>query len=289
MDRRKSHAVLLTLCAAALWGTTFPAVKVGLEYVNPFNFLMWRFFLATIVLLIVQMLRGTSISELIRPETVSMGFVMSLSFLMQYLGQVGTTASEAAVLINSSPVMVPMLGYALIKERLNAKKWSAVVLGTVGVILMSGIAATNGNGGYPVIGTIELLFSALLTSIFIVVSKKNVAVVKPLDIILGSFIFASLFIFMFTLLSGNVSLSLWNSYTTSAIVIYLSLFCTALPFILWFRGLGSLSATGSTVITLFEPVVGVALSIVFLGEAFTVLAAAGTSLIFIAIVLMGTQ
>ena len=42
-------------------------------------------------------------------------------------------------------------------------------------------------------------------------------------------------------------------------------------------------------ITLFEPVVGVALSVVFLGEAFTVLAAAGTSLIFIAIVLMGTQ
>ncbi len=286
MEKRRLKAVLLTLAAAALWGTSFPLVKVGLENANPYDFLMWRFLLATSVLLIIQLLRGAKIRGLFRLETVTMGFVMSLSFLLQYVAQVSTTASEAAVLVNTSPIMVPLFAYVLINEQLSLKRWPAVISGMFGIILTSGIVANGSSAGSPVAGTLELLLSAVLTSIFIVISKKNMAGIKTVDLILGSFIFASAFVFIFTLISGNFSMSLWSNQISVASVVYLSIFCTVVPFFLWFRGLRSLSATTSTVITLFEPVVGIIISVTFLGEVFTVIAAAGTALIFLGIALM---
>ncbi len=289
MEKERLNAVMFTLCAAALWGTSFPVVKIGLENVNPLNFLMWRFLLATLVLLTVGLLSGTDFAKLLRPETALLGLVMALAFLMQYLGQMGTTASEAAVLINTSPIIVPPLGYMLISERLDVKKWPAVAFGVAGVLLMSGIATAGKTPGFPVMGTIELLTSALFTSVYIIISKRSVPAGRPVDTILGSFIFASVFVLAFTFVSGNASLSVWSTAFPAASVVYLSLFCTAMPFLLWFRGLRSLSATGSTVITLFEPVVGILISVLFLREAFTAAAAAGTALIFLAIVIIGAR
>ena len=55
---KKAKAVFFTILAGALWGTSFPIIKIGLTYTDPFAFLFWRFLVSSITLLIVMMLLG---------------------------------------------------------------------------------------------------------------------------------------------------------------------------------------------------------------------------------------
>ena len=54
----KAKAVFFTILAGALWGTSFPIIKIGLTYTDPFAFLFWRFLVSSITLLIVMLLLG---------------------------------------------------------------------------------------------------------------------------------------------------------------------------------------------------------------------------------------
>ncbi len=285
MERERLAAVGATLLAAALWGTSFPLIKVGLLTINPYSFLSWRFIIAAVILLAIQYRYNRRFTGLINRETAVFGLILSLSFLFQYIGQVTTTAGEAAVLINTGPIIVPVLAYLIIDERLSRKRWPAVAVGVIGILFTSGVIEQNGLSS-SISGASELMIGALFTSLYIVVTKKASSTSEPVELFAGSFICAALFVTAFTIISGNMSLSPLTGVLPLLSVLYLSLFCTIFPFFLWFRGLRGLTATASTVITLFEPVVSILISVLLLDEIFTLFALAGTALIFTAIVWM---
>ena len=55
MLSKKSKAIFFTLLAGALWGTSFPIIKIGLETIDPFTFVFWRFLVSAITLLVVML------------------------------------------------------------------------------------------------------------------------------------------------------------------------------------------------------------------------------------------
>ncbi len=52
----KAKAVFFTILAGALWGTSFPIIKIGLKTIDPFAFVFWRFFVSCVALLAVMLL-----------------------------------------------------------------------------------------------------------------------------------------------------------------------------------------------------------------------------------------
>ena len=285
MDRKRLAAVAATLSAAALWGTSFPVIKVGLETVNPYSFLAWRFIVAALLMMVIHYLRKGKFGRLVTRRTLLVGFILSLSFLFQYIGQVTTTAAEAAVLLNTGPIIVPVLAYFLISEKLSSRRWPAVGIGVFGIVFTSGVIGSGGVSS-SLYGALELLIGALFTSVYIVVTKSQSGDTEPVELFTGSFICAAIFVSIYSAVTGNLSASLWYNAGAASSVLYLSVMCTILPFLLWFRGLRRLTATASTVITLFEPVVSILISVFILDEQFTLFAFGGTVLIFAAILWM---
>ena len=285
MDRKRLAAVAATLSAAALWGTSFPVIKVGLETVNPYSFLAWRFIVAALLMMLIHYLRKGKFGRLVTRRTLLVGFILSLSFLFQYVGQVTTTAAEAAVLLNTGPIIVPVLAYFLISEKLSSRRWPAVGIGVFGIVFTSGVIGSGGVSS-SLYGARALLLGALFTSVYIVVTKSQSGEAEPVELFTGSFICAAIFVSVYSAVTGNLSASLWYNAGPASSVLYLSVMCTIVPFLLWFRGLRGLTATASTVITLFEPVVSILISVFILDEQFTLFEFGGTVLIFAAILWM---
>lgn len=285
MDGKRLRAVVLTLIAAGLWGTSFPVIKVGLGEANPAVFLFYRFAIATAVLLVVSFSMGVDRKFFKDGKLILLGFIFSLSFFLQYLGQTGTAAGEAAVLLNTTPIIVPLMSYFTIRERLGVARYSAVGLGIVGVIFMSGIIGP-GSGGSTLIGVTEILFCAIATSVYIIMTKNISSSIKPIEYYPPVFLYGTLFMFIYSLAFGNGYTSIWTNALSAGAVLYLSIGCSILPFFLWYWGLLQLSATASSVVTLFEPVVAIVVSVVFINEVFGILQAIGTAFIFAAIVVI---
>ena len=54
----KTKAVFFTLLAGCLWGTSFPIIKIGLNTIDPFAFVFWRFLVSTVTLFVIMLLLG---------------------------------------------------------------------------------------------------------------------------------------------------------------------------------------------------------------------------------------
>lgn len=285
MEKRRIRAVVFTLAAAALWGTSFPVIKAALSEANPAVFLFFRFLIATSVLLALFFYLHLDRRLFIDRRLFLLGFLFSLSFFFQYIGQTGTSAGEAAVLLNTTPIIVPVLSYFALRERLGSWRYSAAAIGVVGVIFMSGILTPSQHGSTPA-GVAEMLVSAAATSLYIIGTKSVASELRPLAFYPPVFLYGTVFMFLYSLLFGNGYTAIWSSSLSAGAIVYLSLGCSVIPFFLWYWGLRELSATGSSVVTLFEPVVAIVASVAFLGEFFGVMQLLGTALIFAAILVI---
>jgi drug/metabolite transporter (DMT)-like permease len=49
--------VLFTVLAGVLWGTSFPAIKIGLQYIDAYTFVFLRFLVASLAMLSVMLLK----------------------------------------------------------------------------------------------------------------------------------------------------------------------------------------------------------------------------------------
>ena len=135
-DRR--GALFLTILAGVLWGTSFPAIKIGLEFVDPYMFVFLRMSLASaLALLIVFLTKNLNVSLAKERLIWYLGLLNGFSYLIQYVGMNYTTASKSSLLVNLSAVWVAVLSWLILKERFSKKKMSGIALGIIGVFFVT--------------------------------------------------------------------------------------------------------------------------------------------------------
>jgi drug/metabolite transporter (DMT)-like permease len=282
---RTKEAVLLTALSGALWGSSFPAIKIGLNYVDPYMFVFLRFLSASIIMFIVLLFTKRLDFRFPKKSILALGIMNGVSYLLQYVGMTYTDASKSSLLVNLTAVWVAILSWLILKDRFGNKKLFGIVLSIFGVFFVT----TNLNFSELIkgmfLGDLLVLFSGIGWSFFIVYSKKFI------DDAEDSFQFMSWVLFItvlplipFVPLSSNVSLNL--PVEAWAAIAYTAVFCWIVPYYLWLKGLKHISSVTSTIILLTEPVVAVILSYFMLGEGFTLISGAGAMLIIMAIILV---
>ena len=285
MKDRKS-ALVLTILAGVMWGTSFPAIKIGLEFVNPYMFVFLRMSIASALAFMLSYATSNFTASLSKNRLIwCLGLLNGLAYLIQYIGMRYATASKSSLLVNLSAVWVAVLSWLILRERFSKKKLSGIVLGLVGVFLIT----TNLNllelAQGTILGDGVVLLSGVLWSFFIVYNKRIVAAHDALQLMPWIFVATTLPLAPFILVPSNFSL-LNLSIEGWMIVVYTSVFCWLIPYYLWLKGLKHISPATSTVILLIEVVVAITLSFLFLGETFTTISGIGASLIFLAIILV---
>ena len=290
LSAQKSKAVFYTLIAGALWGTSFPIIKIGLETIDPFTFVFWRFLVSSITLFGVMLaLRKLEFKMPNKKLLIFLGIANAAGYLLQYVGMPYTTAAKAALFINLSAIWVAIMSPRLLGEHFSSKKVLGVLFGLVGIIFVSTNLDFGSLSGGQLLADIVLLISGITWAIFMIYNKKLImtstsGTFQSMTWVL-LFTFLSIVPFTFFAGPGFFELSSWGWLA----ILWTAIVCWVVPYYLWLEGLKHLSASVSTILLLSEIVMAIFLSIVILKEPITIFSTIGALLIVIAIALVSVQ
>lgn len=124
---------LALLLTTIIWGATFPATKAALEQIPPLSFLLLRFFIGTLLVvlwLVVSRRRLHHDPAILRASALTTGFLF-LGYLLQTVGLQHTTASNSAFLTALYVIFVP-----LILMRVDRRVIAATAIAVAGLWLL---------------------------------------------------------------------------------------------------------------------------------------------------------
>src|SRR6267378_673941 len=141
MASRARHLALIGV-AASIWGSSFVAIKLGLEGAPPVALLFLRFVVAAAAsTILLRALGPLRLSVARHPLVLGLALTNAVGFVFQYLGLVETNSAVAALLANIGVVVVALLSVRLLGERISAMLAVAVALTFVG----GSVLATKGD------------------------------------------------------------------------------------------------------------------------------------------------
>lgn len=283
---KQAKAVFLTIIAGVLWGTSFPAIKIGLNYVNPYEFVFLRFLLASALMFLI-MLSTKKLTYPIKQKKLLLflGVTNGVAYLLQYIGMNWTSAAEAALFVNLSAVWVALLSPKLQGETLGRRKILGVLAAVTGVVFVTTNLNFSMSSRGQLIGDLLVIASGVVWAFFIIYNKTlvmtNKGVLQSLTWILPLTLLPMLpFVFSSVDQIPALPVQAW------LVIIYTAVVCWIIPYYLWLEGLKHISASTSTILLLTEILIATAISFILLNEILTIVMVFGALLIIIAIVLV---
>ncbi|MFB3889660.1 MAG: DMT family transporter [Candidatus Bathyarchaeia archaeon] len=282
----KKKAVFLTVVAGVLWGTSFPVIKVGLDYVDAYMFVFLRFLFASgLMLLILLFTRKFTLAAKQKKLLLFLGIANGVGYLLQYVGMNYASVAKAALFTNLSAIWVALLSPRLLGERLGKQKIVGVLAALIGVVLVTTNLDFSMLNEGQFIGDFLLIISGVVWAFFMIYNKNLVmtgdSLVQSLTWILPLTLLPMVpFVFFSGTSVAALPVQAWLAIAYTAVV------CWIIPYYLWLEGLKHISASTSTILLLSEIVVATAVSSIALGEVLTVISAVGAVFIVAAIVLV---
>lgn len=137
-------ADLALILVVIIWGTTFVAVQRAIGEIPVHSFHVLRFGVATVVLLPLLFLkRSKNPRSSSQPDGLLLkagflaGFCLWLSYCFQTTGLLYTTPSHSAFLTGMAVVIVPILSFILLKEKLETRAIVGVSMAAVGLAFLT--------------------------------------------------------------------------------------------------------------------------------------------------------
>ncbi|MGQ4832717.1 MAG: DMT family transporter [Candidatus Asgardarchaeia archaeon] len=293
MDR-KDIGRMLTVAAAASWGTSFPIVLWGLTFLDPFTFVNLRFIVASLAFLLFVIIRRKKYLSIFRNTLrnkiiLIMGVMNGVAFLLQFIGQSLTTATKAALLINSNVIFVAIFSTYLLSEKFSLPKGFGVLSAFLGIslIITNGSFETLQQGTF--LGDLICFSAGIIWTFYIILNKKfAISGYDSIVFMAVMMIYTSITLQVIYLGIMLFGMATTISFSVEAVVavLYTGLINTVLAFLLWYEGLKYIEATTSSVYLLIEILVAAIISIIFLGEIITFYIALGGILLGIGIYLV---
>lgn len=269
-----------TLISAVAWGSSFPVIRWGVGFINPVVFLFFRFLTASVFFtpFIIERMKTVK-SLLVNKNVILIGLLNAAGYLLEFTGLAYTTASKASLLVNLNVVFVALFAAFILKERLTKRRAVALILGLIGALtlILNGDLSIIFSGGF--IGDILVLTAGLVWAFYIVYSKRVVDFdgsdnsidlfnLTWINLLFTTLVFTPVAL-TYTFLDQSVFTGLLTCESVFSIL-YLSIVCTVLAFLTYFKGLQCISATSVAVILLSEILFAVLISYVFLFEPLSI-------------------
>lgn len=271
--KRPVITIILALFTCFLWGSAFPAIKIGYELFdvedtgNQILFAGYRFFLGGIIALIAisiinKKVETISLSSV--PYIFGLGLLQTtLQYICFYIGLAHTTASNGSIINGSNAFFALIFAHIMMKnERITVRIAIGCIIGFMGVI------AVNYDGesffsGENIIGDGLILISSMTYGLGSVISKILTKRETPNAIASYQLIFGGFVLMVFGLLMGG---RITGFTVKSTLVFSYLVLIPAVAYCLWgnllkYNPVGRISIYGFTI-----SIFGVILSAIFLGE-----------------------
>jgi drug/metabolite transporter (DMT)-like permease len=254
-------AVLFSL----LWASAFIAVKFALRSSPPLFLMGFRFLLAGMILLVIAWLRGQAFPNSRRDwlRLAVLGLLNNAAYLgLSAVALRHLSGGMGAVLASTTPLMLAAIAPLVLKERLGLAKVLGLLLAFVSVVTI--MYSRLGIGDAPSSMLLVLLANAFLVTGTVLF--KRWAPRYDLVVITGiQLLVASIALLLPSFLSEPPAMIRWDLNFWAAIV-YLALAVSCGATLIWLFLLRSGDASKASAFFFLNPVVGLFLGALFLGE-----------------------
>lgn len=287
MKPRPAAAHLMLAAAVAVWGTSYPVTRYALRFVPPYTLAFLRYALAA--LFFAVFMRGRLRIPAREAGTVLLlGLTGGLGFAaLMNLGMGRTTGVSGSLLSGAPPLITALLAAAILKEPLRAWKLAGLSAGIAGIICItvsSFLAGGDGTGAFK--GDLLVFASQVCWAVYTVTGKR--AAGRMGGAVAGAWgvIAAAGMLFPPALAEAALGRPCAAGAGAVGSLLYLSIFNTALAYILWNKALDTVDASTAAGFQFIQPLSGAIASMAMLGEGLTPAIAAGAALVIAGVSMM---
>ena len=288
LNRAQSGALLLL--AALIWGSAFVGQALGMAGVGPFTFTGIRFLLGALVVLPLawresRQLRaeGQRRGHADAAWIASLGTLLCTGVVLQQIGLVSTTVTNAGFLTALYVPLVPLLAWGLLRQRPHWSVWPASIGCLAGTWLMTGASVQSLSTG-----DLWVLASTLPWALHVLMVGRIANRLR------GAYTLACGQFFVCALLSGAIgvateSITSEGLRTAAGAILYTGIVSVGIGFTLQVVGQRHAHPADAAIILSSETVFAAFFGALFMGDRLGALGIAGAALILLCIVAVQIQ
>ncbi|MDF2789923.1 MULTISPECIES: DMT family transporter [Clostridium] len=283
-----SYYYLASTGAVVLWSASFIATKLAYETFAPIQLAAVRTLFA--VILFWFMRKITSNNEQIQKEDrmriALSGFLgITLYFAIENIGVSMTSSSNSALIVASFPAVTTLLEFFIYHSKPNVKKVLGIILAIIGVAVLTQINV-DGNSK-SMLGNIILIGAGVVWAFYNFITRDLTNKYSAMTLTYYQMLAGFIFFLPFVIIEGKT----WRmpTMTSASALIYLSVGCSIVAFLLYNLGLRKLSASISVSLMNLVPVLGLIFSILILHESVSTVQILGGIIVIIGVILSSIQ
>ncbi|MBU3622711.1 DMT family transporter [Polynucleobacter sp. AP-Latsch-80-C2] len=265
---------LKLVMVAALWGGTFIAGRVLAQSLPLTIAAFGRFFVASILLVIVAVKMEGKLPRLNREQmflTAALGFTGIFLYNICFFGALARVpAGRTSLFVSLTPIVTAVLAGLIFSERLGLRRWMGIVVALFGamVVITRGdlISSFTDIGQSLGLGEFMMLGAVFSWAAYTLISRKVLETLSPIIAstygILWGFAFLSIGAIR-EFKDIDWMLLDWRVWTS---VFYLGAFGTVLAFVWYYQGIQAVGPSRTAIFTNLVPAFGVLFSATLLGE-----------------------
>lgn len=257
----------LLLGLSALWGASYTFIKIGVETIPPVTFIAARTLVAGAILVAVIRLRGLNLPG---DRQAWMRFLFQaclnsvIPFTLIAWAEQTTDAGLATILNSTSPIFAFLLTVLITRhEPVTGRKLFGVTAGLIGICLIVGVQALDGFG--QELWAQLAIVAATICYAGAAIFGKNFKGLDPMMPAAGSLVCGTVILIPISLIVDQ-PWTLAPSANSVLALVALSVFSTALAFVIYFRLVQTLGSVGTTAQAYLRVPIGVSIGVAFLGE-----------------------
>ena len=291
---KKFIPYLEALFAVIVWGTSFIATKIAVGEISPIAVVWVRFAMGIPILMITVIAR----KQFALPKGREWLYFTLLGFLgitfHQWLQSNGLKTAQATTtswIVSTSPAFIAILGWMVLKEKLNLLQSSGIVLAMAGVlaVVSKGDLANLSAGNFGTTGDFLILISSVNWAVFSILSRRGLrdhpsTFLTFWSMTIGWLITSAAFFYGRHYLDiAQLDLRGWVA------MIFLGIFTTGFAYIAWFDALSQLTAAQTGAFLFVEPLTSMVVASVILHEKITPISILGGAVILAGIWLVNRK
>ncbi|HDR4904952.1 TPA: DMT family transporter [Bacillus cereus] len=277
---------LRIICAHAftilIWGTAFPAIRMGLESYTPEHLTLLRLLIASFILLLFSFIYKLRLPDL---KDIPAIFIFgALGFTIYHIalnyGEKTVNAGSTSLIISVTPIVTAIFAFVFLNEKMKLNGWIGGVMSFAGISLISfnqGDAIQLNSGG------LFILLAAISESLFFVFQTSYLKKYGFLPFTIYTILSSTVCMLIF--LPGVYQEILAAPLEVNLSVIYLGVFPTVLPYIALAYIISRAGASEATSSLYLTPITACFIAWIWLGEVPTLVSIIGGVITILGIVI----
>lgn len=275
---KDSWARLYPVVFLFLWAIGFVALKIGLQYSDPFTFLALRYVCVLAILIPLVLWLRPRFPSSIRGWSAVIGvglFLQTGYFIFTYLSlRYGLTAGAIALITCQQPILIGLLAPWIVGERVTTTRWLGLILGVSGAIIV--IISNSNTHASSTLGLVFGVLALLSISCSTFVEKRFSLPIHPISANVVQYSVGLLFTAPLAyFLEPMEVLWSWQFVASLGYLVFgASLLATSLLLAMIRRG----DASRVSAVFFLVPPVTTLVAFVFIGESLTLISLPGMAL-----------